>query len=322
MRILFISATRIGDAVLSTGLLNHLLQQNPGAKVTVACGPVAAPLFKGVPGLQRILVLKKKKYSLHWLSFWTSTVSRYWDWVIDLRNAPLSYLLASRNTRHLGKAGRAEDEDHRVVRFARVLGMEDTPPSPTLWTLPDHDAKAKELIPDGGPVLALGPTANWGPKRWLPENFVELAKRLTVEDGILPGARIAVFGAETEKHLAEPVLNALPKDRTINLVGGPDLLEVYACFKRSSLYIGNDSGLTHMAAAADIPVLGLFGPTKPHLYRPWGTKTAIATTGIPFQDHFPTGNEWLEEKSLMALLTVDKAERAAIDLWRKVRAGS
>ncbi len=319
MRILFITATRIGDAVLQTGLLNHLIQQNPNACITVACGPVAAPLFEGVPGLEKLIILHKKPYSLHWLGMWGRCVGYVWDWVIDLRNAPLSYLLFAKNQKHLGKANRDEDEDHRVIRFARVLDLADNPPAPKLWTKQINEDTAEKLIPDDGrPVLAIGPTANWGPKRWLPENFVTLADRLTSDGGIFPGGRIAVFGAESERHLAEPVLNELGPARVINLVGKGDLLDVFACLKRADFYVGNDSGLTHMAAVANIPVLALFGPTKPHLYRPWGKHTAVATTGIPFLDHFKTGNEWLEEKSLMELLTVERAEKAARALWEKV----
>ena len=55
MRILFVTATRIGDAVLSTGLLSHLLDRYPMARLTIAAGPVAAPLFAAVPRLERIM---------------------------------------------------------------------------------------------------------------------------------------------------------------------------------------------------------------------------------------------------------------------------
>ena len=49
MHILFVTATRIGDAVLSTGLLTHLIERHPHARLTIAAGPVAAPLFEAVP---------------------------------------------------------------------------------------------------------------------------------------------------------------------------------------------------------------------------------------------------------------------------------
>ncbi|MCZ6607749.1 MAG: glycosyltransferase family 9 protein, partial [Alphaproteobacteria bacterium] len=74
MRILFITATRVGDAVLSTGLLDHLIRENPDARVTVACGPMAAPLFEAVPNLERIIVLEKQAFSLHWVRLWAACV--------------------------------------------------------------------------------------------------------------------------------------------------------------------------------------------------------------------------------------------------------
>ena len=59
MHILFVSATRIGDAVLSTGLLSYLVERYPDARFTIAAGPVAAPLFEAVPRLERIIVIDK-----------------------------------------------------------------------------------------------------------------------------------------------------------------------------------------------------------------------------------------------------------------------
>ena len=60
-KILFITATRLGDAVLSTGLLNYLYQTYPKAKVTVACGPVPQSIFEGFPNVEQIIPLKKQK---------------------------------------------------------------------------------------------------------------------------------------------------------------------------------------------------------------------------------------------------------------------
>ena len=58
-RILFITSTRIGDAVLSSGLLDHVTAAHPGARVTVACGPLAAPLFTHAPGVEEVIVMSK-----------------------------------------------------------------------------------------------------------------------------------------------------------------------------------------------------------------------------------------------------------------------
>ena len=70
MRILFVTSSRIGDAVLSTGLLDHLMRRYPEARFTVACGPVAAGLFAHMPQLERLIVFDKRRYGRHWLGLW------------------------------------------------------------------------------------------------------------------------------------------------------------------------------------------------------------------------------------------------------------
>ncbi|HEX3995531.1 MAG TPA: glycosyltransferase family 9 protein, partial [Acetobacteraceae bacterium] len=67
MRILFVTANRLGDAVLSTGLLDHLIRTWPTARFTVACGPVAEGVFQRMPGLERIIVIEKQSFGRHWL---------------------------------------------------------------------------------------------------------------------------------------------------------------------------------------------------------------------------------------------------------------
>jgi ADP-heptose:LPS heptosyltransferase len=168
-------------------------------------------------------------------------------------------------------------------------------------------------------VLALGPTANWAPKIWPAENFVALAERLTGPGGILPGARIAVFGGPDERALAQPVLDALPADRRIDLVGKVDLLTAAACLRHATLFVGNDSGLMHIAAATGIPTLGLFGPSPPALYSPWGPNAAVATTAIPYETLVGArGFNHRATRCLMDSLTVDAVEQAARALMHRV----
>src|SRR5438876_572324 len=83
------------------------------------------------------------------------------------------------------------------------------PPAPRLWTASRHDAAAETLVPPGGPVLAIGPAANWRGKQWRAERFGELAQRLTAPDGPLSAARVAVFAAAHERSQAEPLLAAI-----------------------------------------------------------------------------------------------------------------
>lgn len=316
MRILFVSATRIGDAVLTTGLLGHLIAANPGARVTVACGPAAAELFEAVPGIERVIRLEKMVASLHWLGLWVLTAWRYWDLVVDLRSAPLTYLIPSARQYHFHKG---RHDGHRIRVIAGVMGLEETPPLPKLWSDAEHDARAAELIPDGAPVLAIGPAANWRAKTWRAENFAELCRRVTAPEGLIPGGRVALFGAPEERPQVMNLIEAIEPERRIDLVGKVGLLDIFACLKRCRAYVGNDSGLMHIAAAAGVPTLGLFGPSKEELYGPCGPLAASVRTPLSFDDIHPEGFDHRASDSLMDGLSVERVLEALSGLMARAK---
>ncbi|HEX3537015.1 MAG TPA: glycosyltransferase family 9 protein [Stellaceae bacterium] len=318
MHILFVTATRIGDAVLSTGLLSHLIERHPQARLTIAAGPVAAPLFEAAPGLERLIVVNKERWRLHWPRLYATVAARRWDLVVDLRGSALAWLLHAGERRVMGKG---DDGEHRVRQLARLFDL-DPPPAPRLWTAPPHDRAAEVVIPTGAPVLAIGPAANWRGKQWRAERFAELAQRLTAPDGPLPTARVAVFAAAHERKQASPLLTAIPPDRVIDLVGRTDLLTAAAALRRCSLFIGNDTGLMHIAAAVGTPTLGLFGPSPVAQYAPRGRCTAVAETSLPRESLFPPGFDHRTTDTLMDSLSVDAAEAAARQLWLRAESAA
>src|SRR5215471_16381238 len=142
MHILFVTATRIGDAVLSTGLLAYLIERHPEARLTIAAGPVAAPLFEAFPRLERVVVIEKRRWSLHWLSLYGAVAVRRWDLVVDLRGSALAWLLRAGDRKVMAKG---DGREHRVRQLARLFDL-DPPPNPHLWTASHHDRKASALI--------------------------------------------------------------------------------------------------------------------------------------------------------------------------------
>ncbi len=316
MQILFISATRIGDCVLSTGLLSHLIDRHSGAAFTVAVGPAAAPLYDSMPGLERIIVLRKQGGIGHWILLWSHCVARRWDIVIDLRRSAIGWMLRAGERRIMAKSVAPV---HRVELLAATIGLSHAPPAPVCWTSAQDDAQAAALVPEGGPVLAIAAAANWRGKQWPATKFADLAARLTGPDGMLPGARIAVLAAAGERGQIAPLLAAIPAERRLDLVGRTGLPVAAAVLRRCAFFVGNDSGLMHMAAAAGIPTLGLFGPSHTTNYSPWGPRAAWVRTDKPYDelvggpgyDHRTTG-------TLMDSLSVDKAAAAALALWRRI----
>jgi ADP-heptose:LPS heptosyltransferase len=319
MKILFIGPTRIGDAVLSSGLVRHLGETYPQAAITIVCGVVAAPLYSGVPQLARVVPIVKKPMAGHWFDVWRAVVGDRWDLVVDLRHSIIPWTIWARR-RSVSRPA-TDANEHRVVSLARTLGLAEHPPAPCLWTLDRHRQRAEQLIPDDGPVLAIAPTANWRGKVWRPERFVELIERLTGSDSveaILPNARVAIFGGPGEASTAAPVLQSVPDDKRIDLVGTEDLPIVAACLKRCALFVGNDSGLMHMAAAAEIPTVGLFGPSRPENYRPWGDLTAAVRTEIAYDELVGgPGYDHRTTDTMMDSLSVDSVVAATLGLWRQ-----
>lgn len=318
-RLLFIGPTRIGDGVLATGILDHLVAAEPDLAVTVACGPLAAPLFETAPNLERLIVVVKRRRAGHWVDLWRQVIGTRWHRVVDLRRSAMPWLVATSH-RHSVPPDRPV---HRVILNAEAIGCGDSPPAPVLWTQAAHAARAAALLPTDGPALAVAPTSNWAGKTWPMDNWMPLIERLTGRDGPLPCARVAVFGAPGDQQAVAPLLAALPEDRRIDLVGAIDLLTAAATLQRCALFIGNDSALMHMAGAVGTPTVGLFGPTDERRYGPWGPRTAVARTPLSYED-------WrarMEEPdfnirttgTLMDSLSVERVEAVARDLWDRCR---
>ncbi len=315
MKILFITATYLGDAILSTGALDYLIQLYPDAEITVACGPVAAGIFAVAPNVKKVIALKKEPYAGHWLKLARETFAERWDIIVDLRNSLLSRIMRA-DKKYVW--GPSDAKKHKVEQIADVMGGIRPPPAPKLWFDTATLEKASKIAPPGGPILAVGPTANWPGKEWPAENYISLIRALTAKDGILPDARLAVLAAPGEELRAWPVLNAVPKERQIDVIAkGPPLLSA-AVLRNAALYIGNDSGITHAAAAAGAPTLALFGYGWPEIYRPWGPHCAyVATPETPEQLMKPHASPGAVKASLMTSLTVTAALEAAVKLWQK-----
>jgi ADP-heptose:LPS heptosyltransferase len=270
MRILFVTANRVGDAVLTTGVLDHLIHQHPHCRVTVACGPPAEGVFARMPNLEHLMVFAKKPWRTHWLGLWREVAFTRWDLVVDLRGSALAWLVPTRRRVVMRRA-----QGLMYVQFARLLGI-DPPPLPVAWTGPQDRARADALLPPGRPVIGLGPTANWAPKMWPAERFAALFHRLASER--LPRAVPLILAGPgpVEQAMAAPLKALLPE--AVDTTGLLSLPEAAACLARCAVFVGNDSGLMHLAAASGAPTVGLCAATRDRAaeYEPAGPRARWA----------------------------------------------
>lgn len=317
-KILFITSSRIGDAVLSSGLLSYMASNEENAKITIACGPLATSLFEGSPNVERIIPVKKEPYNKHWIKLWRAVIGTKWDIVVDLRDSAVSRLIRAKRRYIFGK--HIDKSQHKVLQNAAVMKLTDAPKPKLYYSIPQQE-QAQELIPDGTPVVGIGPTANWAGKTWPVERFIEIIKWMSAPSGLMPDARIAVFAAPGEEEIAQKLLATIPKERALDVIAKTSPGAAAATLARCDFYIGNDSGLMHCAAAAGIPTIGVFGPSYPHLYAPWGKHTAYARTPETFDELIDfEGYDVKTVGCLMESLSTDMVKDTITNFWKKKKA--
>lgn len=265
-QVLFISADRIGDAVMSSGAIREIGRQVPGAEITVAVGPTAAALFRAAPGVVKVISWKKQKLSGHWRALWRQAAGVRWAMVVDVRGSAMSLFLRARARRLYSRA--LEKGDPKVVTFSRMMKA-DTVAEPEIFLDDAARTAAAALIgPGAGPILALAPVSTAADRSWPADRWAALVERLKAEPRF-DGWRFMLVGGPGDHEAAAPALAAAGA-RGIDAVGKGDILASAAAIARADLFVGNDSGLMHVAAATGTPTLGLFGPSEWWHKAPWG----------------------------------------------------
>jgi ADP-heptose:LPS heptosyltransferase len=304
--VLIITGSMIGDVILSTGVVAALLERHRGARVTLVCSPGTAILFRHAPGEIEVIPLAKRKRGGHWFELRRRLRGRRWAAVYDFRDSLFSRFVAG--PRH-APTRQADQARHKVIEASTLLG-DAAPRDPVLWLAAEDEARLPEALRDGRPSLVLGPGATRLGKTWPAERFGEMAARLTAPDGPLAGAVVVVTGGPMDREAAAIIGRALTPDRWVDMTGA-DLLVTGAAMRRAGLFVGNDSGMMHLAAASGAPPLGLFGPTDERLYGPWGRRTAVARpAGVAFT-FGKISKTVSKDECQMEALTVDAVVEAA-----------
>lgn len=297
MNVLFITSGSIGDAIISSGIFNHLAEQYPQARFTVAGGSAAVSVFEAFPRLDRIICVIKKPRNRHWIDLWLEVCGQKWDIVVDLRGSLISFLLYAKKRYVFFKPDKSKSKSEQLAAMMKL----NVPPPTKLWSSAEAKANAAKLLPEDKDVILLAPKTNSAAKDWPIERFAELAQRLCTEKTVF-----AVLAAQAQKESVQPIIQALPKENVLDLSGATDLLTAYAIMERSKLFIGNDSGLLHMAAASGMRCVGLYGPSNDKVYAPRGPHVTIVKSY-----DFAMGEEEKRDNKYMQMLSVDQVEQAA-----------
>lgn len=268
-RILFISLSNIGDAVMTTPVLQALHDRFPEARIDIVGDVRSSELFRYCPCRDRILHKDKRGWLRGGPALIRELRRRRYQLVVDLRTDGLAWFL--RADKRLTKHRARHYGVHAVERYMGVIRSlhGDRPiPACKVWLNDTVRKEAQERLGEfsGRRLIGLGPGANWHGKIWPPENFVCLIEKVCSRfDGV-----ILLGNAEDSKR--SEVISEQAGIDCLDFCGRTSLLEAAALLEKVSVFVGNDSGLGHMASGVDTATLTLFGPGRPDVYRPWSER--------------------------------------------------
>ena len=253
MNLLFISSNRLGDAIINIQVLNKFIRQFPNIKVTIVSGSLPMPLYDDYSNIFSRMLLVKKKYSSHWINLYLKLRNQKFDHIIDFRSSPISYFLNSKN-KNIFKMLKNKNIYNLIHhQFDTDLNYD--------YSIQIRESRLKNINDKNYACIA--PFANWMPKEWPINNFNKCCESL-LELGI---SKIFVLGSKEDSKRFH-LLNNNNDIRIINKCGSNHLLDDFALLKKSSIFIGNDSGMMHLSSIANTPSICLFGPTDDNIYFP------------------------------------------------------
>ena len=330
--ILVIKLRYLGDVLLATPVLHALREAFPDAHIAAAVNRGTEDVLKWNPDLNDVLVVERSGLAGQ-IGFLKAVRRRGFDCVIDLTDGDRSAILSwfsgapvriGLNDEHRWRGllytavARSEPSvAHRIERdleTVRSLGIQPKSGLPVLRTSDQDDQDAaRQLDEIAGeplskgtrPLIMFQPGARYWFKAWPVERFADLANRLTERDD----CRILIGGHTGERALAEGIAKGA-RSKPVVLAGRTTLLQYAAILKRCALFVGNDNGPMHMAAAMGVPVVALFGPSNPAEWGPRGARVEVLYKGLDCRRCFhPTCTRG--DQSCMRLIAVDEVFAAA-----------
>ncbi len=291
MKILIRATNWVGDAIMALPALRVVRARFPDARIAILARPYVADIYRGqkicdelisydpkgahagLVGRERLAKeLRKQKFDVAlllqnafdaaWLA-WRSGIPERVGYARDGRSLLL--------TRKIPAPKRGEIPAHEQFYYLELLrraGWIDSLPGESFIALDvseEHRRQAEEALSSAGARpnavrIAIGAGASYGSaKCWPPDRFAEFVNRFRLHTD----ADVILFGTAAEQKVSDAI-GAGIKGPSISLVGKTAIAALPALLSRCQLFVGNDSGAMHVAAAVGLPVVAIFGPTDPH----------------------------------------------------------
>lgn len=272
-RIFLIRLRSMGDCLLITGPLRALKQEFPGFHVSVLVEPRFSECFDGNPDVDEILTTRRSKYRTM-----LALLGRRFDAIVNLHGGPtsLSYSCAAWGPRiglkgyqydwtYSGLVPSPEPHSHTVettMHWFRWLGVRTEISPPLRYATHPREADWVRETLQERPYVVIHPAAALETKRWSPSGFADVGRQLASA-----GWCTVLTCGPGEEDIVAQTAKDLPSSVILLGLAIPQLAEL---IRGAHLYVGNDSGPMHLAAAVGTPAVAVWGSSDSERWRPWG----------------------------------------------------
>jgi len=298
-KILIIGPAWIGDMIMAQTLFKLLKQQNTNTTIDVAAPAWTMPLLERMPEVETAITIPIKHGELNLIKRYQlgkSLRAQAYDQVIVLPNSFKSALIPfwARIPKRTGWRGESR---YGVLNDIRKLNKQQYPLMIERFMalgLSENAKLPQDIIPQfeinesqrlqalqtfnlttDKPILALCPAAEYGPaKRWPAEYFATIAK-----EKLHQGWQVWLFGSEKDKEITAEIQKQ-SQSGCIDLAGKTDLGQAIDLLANASAVVTNDSGLMHVAAALQRPIVAIYGSSDPSFTPPLANRIKILRLGL------------------------------------------
>lgn len=283
MKILIRATNWVGDAIMALPALRAVRSRFPEDEITILSRPYVAAIYQNQQVCDNIILLDDKTKN----DMTSELRAQKFDAALLLQNAfqaawftwragipeRIGYARDGRSlllTKAVPVPKPGEIPAHEQFYYLELLrraGWLDNLPNETFIKLDVSEAdrqRASEFLCSAGAnannfQVAIGAGASYGSaKCWPPDRFAELANRLQAQQGV----DVILFGTLSEATVSSAIAAGM-RHPPIDLTGRTSIADLPAVLSQCHLFIGNDSGAMHVAAAVGLPVVAVFGPTDP-----------------------------------------------------------
>ncbi len=259
--ILFITLSNIGDVILTTPVIEKIHQLHPKALIDIVGDEKSKIIFKNCPYIGSFFQKNKRKGFLELLRLLHLIRKKNYDLAIDLRSDGLLFFVKADLKYHK----KNNINVHSIEKHFLSLGLGlNNIPNPRMWITEIERKAVQQFILKNNKILTIGLGANSPHKIWPTMNYAQLANDL-----MYSYKNVLLVGDKNDSNLGNYFMKHY-NGNAINLCGKLNLIETAALIEGSDLFVGNDSGLGHIASAVGTKSYTIFGEGRPNIYKPWG----------------------------------------------------